>query len=209
MSCRSLTLAYTGQKWPVICGFMPENEDPVVARLRAAQALGGFRSADALADELKERGAKNLGIKRLRKMLQGKPPAPERSELREIAAACRLPVEFFDINFFEAAGRLYPERYVVDRMPNKGITFVVNRDTGAVDLLQDPDRKFRPEVVDDGGVYLDKEATERLEHLRAEAANAPKPSVAARAREAAQRLDGTQPTSQETPGAADDAGAES
>jgi hypothetical protein len=67
-------------------------------RIRAAQELGGFGRAEGgsveeLAAALQAHGSR-IGLKRLRELWRGRKRAYP-SELRDIAAVCALPEEFF------------------------------------------------------------------------------------------------------------------
>jgi hypothetical protein len=64
-------------------------------RLRAAQVIAGFKSVDELAGRIAIEG---LGKDTLYDMQRGK-RAIRRHELREIADACGLPMEFFTEDF--------------------------------------------------------------------------------------------------------------
>lgn len=65
--------------------------EELIRRLKAAQALAGFESVDDIAARI---GIEGLGRDTLRNMWRGK-RAVRRHELREIAEACGVPLEFF------------------------------------------------------------------------------------------------------------------
>jgi hypothetical protein len=74
-----------------------DSREATARRVKAAQALGGFSNAEALAAAAKDLG--NLGLKRIRELQQKRGDKPRVIELRTIAEACGLPYEFFTIDF--------------------------------------------------------------------------------------------------------------
>lgn len=78
---------------------MPLPSQPELRRrLKAARALAGFKSTAALAAAMPQ--GSGLGDRTLRK-LEGGEAEIRSPALREIAAACGLPYEFFTIDFTE------------------------------------------------------------------------------------------------------------
>ena len=73
---------------------MNGNED-LARRVRAARALAGFESVEALADAIGQRG---LSARTLRNIEQGRRHAEPR-ELAAIAEACDLTPQFFRLDF--------------------------------------------------------------------------------------------------------------
>lgn len=74
---------------------MPDSEDEIRRRMRAALALAGIKNVRELAERIDLPG---LGRDTLYEMQSGK-RAIRRHELREIADACGLPLEFFTVDF--------------------------------------------------------------------------------------------------------------
>lgn len=81
--------------------------EQIARRLKAARALGGYASTNALAAAISERG---LGSGTLNAMEQArrKPGVPLR-DLRTLAGACGLPSEWFWVPTIEEAIRIGAE----------------------------------------------------------------------------------------------------
>lgn len=82
--------------------------EAIARKVKAAQALGGFSNAEALAAATKELG--NLGLKRIRELQQKRGEEPRVVELRTIAEACGLPYEFFTVDFSRLKGSAVSDR---------------------------------------------------------------------------------------------------
>lgn len=75
-----------------LCGnFRNVDTDELARRLRTARAYGGFRSVEAVADAINQKG---LGVKTLRNIESGTRTAQKR-DIQAIAEVCGLPPEFF------------------------------------------------------------------------------------------------------------------
>lgn len=79
-----------------------EAGDHLARRLRAAREIAGLRNADDLVDRI---GQKGLGRSVIRSVEQGRRHLEGR-DLAAVADACQVPLEFFTMDFFEAAGAL-------------------------------------------------------------------------------------------------------
>lgn len=80
----------------------------VARRFRAAVALSGFPSVEALADELAHRNA-GVGLKRLREISQQRGNPARAVELREIAEACGVPYGIFTLDLQAALDNGRPD----------------------------------------------------------------------------------------------------
>lgn len=75
-----------------LCGnFRNVDTDELARRLRTARAYGGFRSVEAVAEAINQKG---LGVKTLRNIESGTRTAQKR-DIQAIAEVCGLPPEFF------------------------------------------------------------------------------------------------------------------
>lgn len=86
-----------------------DSREATARRVKAAQALGGFSNAGALASATK--GLGNLGLKRIRELQQQRGNEARVVELRTIAEACGLPYEFFTADFGSLTHVATPEEF--------------------------------------------------------------------------------------------------